>query len=221
MSDKIYLEPILKNFLSDEMSQMNFCMPARIEGMQNIQNGRIDVKPLHSPRFLDGSYTEMPVIRNVQLVLPSFNKSGCVFYPEQGDTVLLIFAQCNLDNFKAGAISPYTTVFERKFDLNDAIAIAGFTPFNFNNIGSKRHSKNYNVGDTSLFNNLGNGKENKINVKRNGNNEYIASSHSVKGNIVTDDDIIIGGISLKDFIHNHKHPYKDDGNPAITDPPLI
>ena len=180
MAETIYLEPILRNFFSDKMSEMNFCLPARIENVQNLKQGRIDVKPLYIPRYLDNTYSELPVIKNVPVVLPSCNESGMVFSPKQGDTVLLVFSQCNIDNFKAGSVEPYSTVFDRSFDINDAIALVGFSPFNINPINTEKHKKDYELGDVSTFNNLGKENENKINVKKDGTIKIIASSTTVE-----------------------------------------
>lgn len=234
MADTIYLEPILRNFFSDRMSEMNFCLPARIDGIQNLKEGRVDVKPLYIPRYLDNTYSEIPAIKNVPIVFACANESGQVFAPKQGDTVLLIFSQCNLDNFKAGSVEPYSTVFDRKFDINDAVALVGFTPFTINPINTEKHKKDYELGDVSTFNNLGKENENKINVKKNGTNTYIASTHKFDGEVTTNKkvtmkndvditgtqvingDIVINGISLSKFIASHTHPYFDGGNPATT-----
>lgn len=180
MAETIYLEPILRNFFSDKMSEMNFCLPARIDNIQNLKQGRVDVKPLYIPRYLDNTYSELPVIKNVPVVLPSCNESGMVFSPKQGDTVLLVFSQCNIDNFKAGSVEPYSTVFDRSFDINDAIALVGFSPFNVNPINTEKHKKDYELGDVSTFNNLGKENENKINVKKDGTIKIISSSTTVE-----------------------------------------
>ena len=179
MAETIYLEPILKNFFSDKMSELNFCLPARIENTQNIKEGRIDVKPLFIPRYLDNTYAELPVVKNVPVVFPSSNESGMVFTPKQGDTVLLVFAQCNIDNFKGGSVEPYSTVFDRSLDINDAVAIVGFSPFNKNPINTDKHDKDYELGDVSVFNNLGKETENKINVKKDGTVHIVASATTV------------------------------------------
>ena len=184
MAETIYLEPILRNFFSDKMSEMNFCLPARIENVQNLKQGRVDVKPLYIPRYLDNTYSELPVIKNVPVVLPSCNESGMVFSPKQGDTVLLVFSQCNIDNFKAGSVEPYSTVFDRSFDINDAIALVGFSPFNMNPINTEKHKKDYELGDVSTFNNLGKENENKINVKKDGTIKIISSSTTVESEAI-------------------------------------
>ena len=176
MAETIYLEPILINFFSDKMSEMNFCLPARIDNVQNLKQGRVDVKPLYIPRYLDNTYSELPAIKNVPIVFACANESGQVFAPKQGDTVLLIFSQCNIDNFKAGSVEPYSTVFDRSFDINDAIALVGFSPFNVNPINTEKHKKDYELGDVSTFNNLGKENENKINVKKDGTIKIISSS---------------------------------------------
>ena len=180
MAETIYLEPILRNFFSDKMSEMNFCLPARIENVQNLKQGRIDVKPLYIPRYLDNTYSELPAIKNVPIVFACANESGQVFAPKQGDTVLLIFSQCNIDNFKAGSVEPYSTVFDRSFDINDAIALVGFSPFNVNPINTEKHKKDYELGDVSTFNNLGKENENKINVKKDGTIKIISSATTVE-----------------------------------------
>ena len=180
MAETIYLEPILRNFFSDKMSEMNFCLPARIENVQNLKQGRVDVKPLYIPRYLDNTYSELPAIKNVPIVFACANESGQVFAPKQGDTVLLIFSQCNIDNFKAGSVEPYSTVFDRSFDINDAIALVGFSPFNVNPINTEKHKKDYELGDVSTFNNLGKENENKINVKKDGTIKIISSATTVE-----------------------------------------
>ena len=180
MAETIYLEPILRNFFSDKMSEMNFCLPARIDNVQNLKQGRVDIKPLYIPRYLDNTYSELPAIKNVPIVFACANESGQVFAPKQGDTVLLIFSQCNIDNFKAGSVEPYSTVFDRSFDINDAIALVGFSPFNINPINTEKHEKDYELGDVSLFNNLGKDNENKINVKKDGTIKIISSSTTVE-----------------------------------------
>ena len=180
MAETIYLEPILRNFFSDKMSEMNFCLPARIDNVQNLKQGRVDVKPLYIPRYLDNTYSEIPAIKNVPIVFACANESGQVFAPKQGDTVLLIFSQCNIDNFKAGSVEPYSTVFDRSFDINDAIALVGFSPFNVNPINTEKHKKDYELGDVSTFNNLGKENENKINVKKDGTIKIISSSTAIE-----------------------------------------
>ena len=180
MAETIYLEPILRNFFSDKMSEMNFCLPARLDNVQNLKQGRVDVKPLYIPRYLDNTYSELPAIKNVPIVFACANESGQVFAPKQGDTVLLIFSQCNIDNFKAGSVEPYSTVFDRSFDINDAIALVGFSPFNINPINTEKHKKDYELGDVSTFNNLGKENENKINVKKDGTIKIISSSTTVE-----------------------------------------
>ena len=180
MAETIYLEPILRNFFSDKMSEMNFCLPARIDNVQNLKQGRVDVKPLYIPRYLDNTYSELPAIKNVPIVFACANESGQVFAPKQGDTVLLVFSQCNIDNFKAGSVEPYSTVFDRSFDINDAIALVGFSPFNVNPINTEKHKKDYELGDVSTFNNLGKENENKINVKKDGTIKIISSATTVE-----------------------------------------
>ena len=103
-----------------------------------------------------------------------------LYSPKQVDTVLIIFLQCNIDKFKSFSVKPYSTVFDRSFDINDAIALVGFSPFNVNPINTEKHKKDYELGDVSTFNNLGKENENKINVKKDGTIKIISSSTTVE-----------------------------------------
>lgn len=233
MQDTLYLEPLLKNFLSNGLKEKNFCCPARIEGVQFVEQGRVDVRPLYMPRYGDMSVQELPVIKNVPLLTLSFLDSGVVVTPKQGDTVVLIFSQCSLDEFKTGSTDPYEPFLNRFLNINDAIAISGLIPFNNSPLNTDKHVYDYNLGDVSIFNNLGKPKENKINVKKNGNNTHVAKQHDFKGDVVVDktldvgvkistktielDDVIIGGRSLLQFMNLHQHT---DSQGQPTSPPL-
>ena len=233
MEETVYLQPLLKDFFNSNMKGLNFCCPARIEGDQNVSQGRVDVRPLQMPRYGDMSIQELPVIKNVPLVTPSFQDSGMVMCPKQGDTVLLVFSQCSLDEFKTGSTDPYEPFLNRFMNINDAVAISGLMPFNLSPLQTERHFYDYEVGDVSSFNNLGKAKENKINIKKNGTNKHVASLHDIQGDVKTDktlevgvsvttrnvyvDDIIIGGKSLLQFMTLHQH---NDSQQKPTSPPL-
>lgn len=231
--EQIDLQPIMTTFFKNMMRGFNYCIPARIDGVQFVNEGRIDVKPLYMPTYGDNTTQELPIIKNVPYIVPCFNQSGMICTPQQGDTVILQFAQCNIDKFKNGSIEPYDTNFQRFLNINDAIAFCGFNPFTLSPIKKENHSKDYDVGDVSLYNNLNKESENKINIKKNGDIEQFGKDNKIQGEtlnikvesgnvggiITFDDDIIIGGVSLKQFIQSHTHSYTDDGRPMTTGTP--
>ena len=220
MQEVTYLEPLLHKFFADKMSGVFSCMVGRVENIQNLKEGRIDVKPLHMPNMSsDGDYYELPLVKNALVLSPNSKESGLMVPVKQGDTVLLLFADHNLDLFKSGSTNPYYTRFERRSDINDAIAIIGISPFIATNYNPENHKNQYDVEDVSLFNNLNTERENNINLKQNGDINHVGNSHNFEGDIIANDDIIIGGISLKQFMKAHTHGYTDDGSPMITAPP--
>lgn len=244
--ETIRLEKVLNEFAYDFFSGLFFCCPARVEGVQFVSESRIDVRPLNMPRTPDNVSQELPVIKNVPFMCPSSPDGGMVYSPKQGHTVLLMFPHCEIDPFKAGSVNPYETMTNRMLDINDAIAICGLNPFNLSVNHPVRHFTEHQVGDVSLFNNLGEAKENKVALHQDGSIDVTSSSNvtvdtpltdftgnlnvegsaNVEGNLVVGGDItvagdvIIQGRSLIQFMNLHVHPYTDDGNPMETAPPV-
>jgi hypothetical protein len=238
MTDSTSLESMVKFYMNSFLKSKAFCHEAKIVSTQNIDNGKVSVQPLNMRVYADQTVEPYPVIEEVPLITPQFIDSGMVVAPKKGDTVLLLFTQNSIDEFKMGDTEVHESLMQRFMNINNAVAVAGLTPFNRNALNPVRHYHDYNVGDVSIFNNLGTVKENKINVKKNGNIYYRAKKHYFegdtdlkgnsnhqgnsyqKGTYSIDGDIIINGISLKAFINAHKHGFIDaDGNPKITNVP--
>lgn len=244
---EIRLEPILNNFIEDIFSGLSFCCPARIEGIQGVDQMRVAVKPLHMPRSLDNTTYEMPTIQNVPVVVCATEDGGILVSPKQGQTVLLVFPHCDIDIFKAGSTAPYESDTKRYLDINDAIALVGFTPFVNSPNQVIRHYTVHNIEDVTVFNNLGTAKENKVICHRDGSitirtvkrkvtvdakltaftqdvdiagDAKIAGTLRVGKDLYVEGDIIIQGRSLLQFMNLHVHPYTDDGNPMETLPPV-
>ena len=71
-------------------------------------------------------------------------------------------------------------------------------------------------------------QESKIEIKESG--DVVLSSNSgiemksktmnTNNSVINvDNDIVIQGVSLIQFIRSHTHNYKDNGTPMVTDPP--
>mgnify|MGYP003581818359 CR=1 FL=1 len=231
--ETIYLEPILNNFIDGYIRGLSYCMPAQVVNVQNVDELRIDVKPLNNILNLDGSVTELPIIRNVPMMCFGTDDSAILISPKQGQTVLLLFSQLSLDEFKGGSITPYNAVSNRKNDIQDAIAIPSIFPFNRSPNRSVRHYTEHSTEDLTVVHNLGTSRENKVILKRSGSIGVISSKSvdidspttkitgelKVTGEIHSDTDMIISGRSLLKFMDTHDHNYTDDGSPAVTSVP--
>lgn len=245
-ASEIRLEPILNNFIEDVFSGLSFCCPARIEGMQGVDQLRVSVKPLHKPRNLDNTTFELPTIENVPLVVCATDDGGLLVSPKQGQTVLLVFPHCDIDVFKSGSTAPYESDSKRYLDMNDAIAIVGFTPFTNSPNLAVRHYTVHDVKDVTVFNNLGTKKENKVICHKDGSitlrtvdkkvkvessllevqkDLTVGGNANIEGTLTVGEDlnvlgdIIIQGRSLLQFMDLHIHKYTDDGKPMLTLPP--
>lgn len=238
----IRLEPLLNNFFDDRMSDLFVCCAGVIVGIQNVGQLRVDVKPLNKKRELDNTITELPAIYNVPLVVTASDDGGLLVSPKQGQTVMLMFAHCDIDAFKGGATSPYESVSKRYLDMNDAIAVLGLTPFTHSPNNALRHYTVHDVEDVTVFNNLGTQRENKVICHKDGSLTILTQDKDVnikakdvnvekdlnvdgdlyvKGDIDVKGDIIIKGVSLWDYMNQHTHPHTDDGSPMMTSPPKI
>lgn len=232
-TEEIELEPILYNFMDDYMRELKFCMPARVINVQHAEELRIDVQPLNKVRHNDGVVQELPLITNVPMYCYGTDDSAVLITPKQGQTVLIMFSQLSLDEFKGGSIQPYESRTNRKMDIQDAIAFPSLFPFNRSPNRKVRHFTDHSLEDLTVVHNLGTEKENKVILKRDGKVGIISPSSvdidapltniskdmNVKGSINVDIDVKIAGRSVKTFMETHTHNYTDDGNAMVTAPP--
>lgn len=233
--ETIYLEPLLHNFADDYFRDLKFIMPAMVIGVQGLEELRIDVKPLNKIRHRDGTISELPNIENIPLMCYGTDDSAILMNVKQGQTVLVVFSQLSLDEFKGGSITPYSSRNNRKHDFQDAIAIPSIFPFNRSPNNKLRHATDHSTDDLTIVHNLGvSGKENKVVLKKSGAISIISSKdvlidapsskfngtvHST-GDISTDGDMIIKGRSVEKFMDTHTHNYTDNGSTLVTTVPI-
>ena len=228
--ETIYLEPILNNFLDQGVRELSFCMPARVVNVQKQDQLLVDVQPLHKIRNADNTITELPQISNVPMFFLGTDDTAVLFPVKQGQTVLLMFSQLSLDEFKGGSIKPYSAMSNRKHSLDDAIAFPSIAPFNRSPNRSIRHFTDHSVEDLTLVHNLGTSRENKLVLKRSGaisvistktvtidapESKFLGTLHTT-GNVSTDADVIIQGRSLLTYMDTHNHNYTDNGSVLVT-----
>lgn len=236
--EEINLESVLNKFWNDAIRGLMVCCPARVVGVQFVEEYRIDVQPLIEKEWGDEVVESYPTISNVPYIGVGTDDCGVLFSPKQNQTVLLIFSQASLDEFKGGSISPYNPLSKRVMDMDDAIAIPSLFPFNRSPNRKIRHYTDHSTDDVTIVNNLGTKKENKLIVKKGGkieirspNEVQINAPNSVfdgnlkvagdatfqknvkvLGTLDVVEDIFIAGRSLLTYMDKHVHSGVQGGN---------
>lgn len=148
------LDSILRNNFYSMMSKVNTCMVGIVVGVDDLKQGFIDVQPLGN-RLVGLEEVEYPTIYYVPVVMPNTNTSAIVMPVSQGDTVLLVFSQNNIEEFKLGTKETFSPRTPRMFSIDDAVAIVGFNisqesiwnPANYTNqLGGDSLKVVHNVG---------------------------------------------------------------------------
>lgn len=238
----IDLESILKANLNSYMDDVYTCLPAIVVGIQNIQDGLIDVKPLINNIFPDGSKAEFPTIYSVPVIMPCTSTSSITMPINQGDSVLLMFSQRDIDVYKNGGDSPHDPASFRKFNMNDAVALIGLSPISKSRLSPQNHNMNFDNNSLVISHNVGTDSESYIKFDNSGNIDVSAKSNlnvnakgiNVKADSVKVDSssvavnasnvdikatVTIDGMNLNNFMKSHIHPYTDDGKPMTTGTP--
>lgn len=121
----------LNTFFENKISELNISLPATIVSY-DFKTKKASVQPLLSVKYNDGEIIDMPIINNVPVVHPSTFKASIILPVSVGDFVHLIFCQKSLEEWlKNGKkVAPDDP---RQFDLSDAIAYLGLSPFSNSN----------------------------------------------------------------------------------------
>lgn len=183
------LESRLNSFIDFKFSALNTCMLCTVENVRDLGEQRVDVKPLVNKQFVDSDVLEYPAILSVPLVFPSSSTSAITFPVNKGDVVVVIFNQSSIDVFKSGSHTSHDPIDTRRFDRRDAIAIP--CAFAFDKAINKQSNRTlpHSTTDVVIAHNIGRDNECEIRVKSsgkievNGNNMYVDSSLSTKGNV--------------------------------------
>lgn len=243
--EEINLESLLNKFWNDSVRGLMTCCPARVVGVQFVDEYRVDVQPLIEKEWGDEVVESYPTISNVPYIGVGTDDCGVIFSPKQNQTVLLLFSQASLDEFKGGSIAPYNPLSKRVMDMDDAIAIPSLFPFNRSPNRKIRHFTEHSIDDVTIVNNLGTKKENKVIIKKGGKIEIRSPNEvqinapksvfdgdvkvsgdavfekdvKVLGGMDVAKDIIISGRSLLAYMDKHLHGGVQGGN-SNTSPAL-
>lgn len=130
MSNTLSITDAVRAAILYQLSGMHTCLPGRIESYDYTVQ-KASIQPLLNKVFSNGDIVQMPILNNVPVMFPRAGGASLTFPVVKGDTVLLVFSERSLDNWKGtgGIVSPEDP---RKFDLSDAVAIVGLYPFNEN-----------------------------------------------------------------------------------------
>jgi len=218
----IPLESILKTFVHNSVNRLNLCTAAKVVNVDNLSQGFVDVQPLINYVGKDLETVEYPVISYVPVVMPATTTCGVVFPVKKGDTCLLSFGQHSLEQFKLGADEPHDPSDFRRFDLSDAVAYIGFNTTQNSVWNNENHSQDYDVSSVKVYNNLGESKENFIQLNEDGSVDVRSPTEiNADAPVVNAKDVMIEGVgSVKTFMLSHRHMYTDDGKPQTTEVPL-
>lgn len=134
MPQKPTLSKLLQNAISSYLIDVHTALPAKIE---SYKNGKAEVT-LCLQRKVNDELITLPKLVDVPVMFPRTNggKSFLSMPIKKGDTGLVIFTERSIDRWKVGGgiVDPKDT---RKFDLSDAVFIAGLydfsKPLNYSN----------------------------------------------------------------------------------------
>lgn len=143
------------------------CIVTNVVG--GFENQRVDVQPSINTLYKDGTSEEHTQILGVPVLLPGSSSSMVSFPVNVGDTVMCVFSQRSMDNFKIGNGQPTVPNDYRKFSDQDAVAIPGL--FSFSKSPNRPVIRKYPHNpktDLVVAHNIASGTEVVIHMKQNG-----------------------------------------------------
>lgn len=222
------LEGLLKQYNSNSLKQIYTSMPGRVINV-DLEEQIADIQPLIEKVLPNEQTQAIQPILSVPIIFPASKNSQLSFPVSVGDTVLLVFCQRDIDNFKLGSERTHRPNTFRKLSVNDAVAIPGLFSIPQGRNNPSKRTLPHSVEDMSVTNNIGTSSENEVRMKSDGSVEInLASNAPVTINIggnqvfqitssgitstvpITAPDVLTeSGVSLLNHTHNQA---KDSGN---------
>lgn len=162
---------IIRTQFKIDMSEVYTAMPCKIVNVyQDNKQQKVDVLPSVDNLMKDGSGEPGMQILGVPIIFPGSSTTLISFPVNAGDTVMCIFSQRSMDNFKIGNGEPTTANDMRKFSDQDAVAIPGLFPFgkSLNNPAVRKYPHSSNK-DLCIAHNIASGNEVNIVLAQSGN----------------------------------------------------
>jgi hypothetical protein len=167
----IDLMDIIRTQFKIDMSDIYTAMPCKIVNVyQDNKQQKVDVVPSVNNLLKDGTGEPGMQMLGIPVIFPGSSTTLISFPINNGDTVLCIFSQRSMDNFKIGSGEPTTANDYRKFSDQDAVAIPGLFPFgkSLNNPQVRKYPHDSNR-DLCIAHNIASGTEVNIILKQAGN----------------------------------------------------
>ena len=150
---------VIRLAVDSRIAGIHTALPGRVEEYDH-QAQKANVQPLIKKKYLDGKVESLPIINDVPIIWPRTTGVGkasvsFTFPVRKDDLCLLVFAERALENWRTagGEQEPGDP---RKYDLTDAVAIMGLSPFS-------QESKSENNDDV-LLTYSGDGHERRVQI---------------------------------------------------------
>lgn len=164
------LSGLMGAHIANAVSTMYTSIPAIVlRGYDGGNKQMVDVQPSVSRVLRTGETEALPPIGGVPVIFPASLTSQFSFPINIGDTVLLVFCQSDIENFKLGDGRPLSAKTQRKQSIQDAVAIPGLFPFNKARNNPVLRNLPHNTHDAVLVHNIGTPGECEVRLAESGN----------------------------------------------------
>lgn len=228
------LETIMKNSLFYHLKNMNFCCPAVVVGIQELEDGFIDVQPVVNKLYNTGDIDEYDIIKRVPVIYPSTGKTTISWPLDQGDGVLLQFTDKDIEAYKNGTKEIHDPQSFSILDLGNAVAHVGFNPYQESSLNPNNYTNEFDSKALNLVHNKKTQNEIKLSFNEDGSVNLICPAQTrIKADSVildtplvdagdaivkTNGDVVVKGISFYKHATTHTHGGVMGGN-SNTAPP--
>ena len=225
--EKIQLNS-LTNIISSAINEaLSNTHTSTIAKVTKIQDSKISVKPVFK-RVIQGVEVELPEFAEVPIFTLQGGSNYRIMPIAIGNYALLIFSERCIDDWLVGGADNKRPREYRMHDYSDAIAIVGLNnvtnainiPIGFEEVkgniehtGDNTQTGNYNLtgnvvqtGNQNITGNVTTTGATTTNILAIGGASPTSSTVSNTSlEFDSSSDILIAGVSLTDFINNHKH----------------
>jgi phage baseplate assembly protein gpV len=192
--NKIGLEEVIKSHIIASSNNMYTSIPCVVLTVHGeLSNQKVDVQPVINTFYQDGTDEEHPPILGVPVIFPASRTSMLSFPINVGDTVLCVFSQRGIDNFKIGSGSPTVPTDYRSHNKKDAIAIPGLFPFSKALNNPSKRNLAHSTRDAVLTHNIGTSGECEVRLKENGDIQLNTPNNKV---IVNCKDAVVNSTTV-------------------------
>ena len=202
------VESVVKHMIKHNNYSIRTATPAIVDGVSELKDGLIDVKPLVN---YTNPYTrdtiEYGVLKGVRVVYPSTQSSTICFPVKQGDTVDLIFQSDDISKFTHGNKEQHNPTLLTFGNLLDCVAVVGFETMQDSCFNANNYSTDFDLNDLNIVHNKNTANEASIKIKQSGEIKITSKSNvEINGVTITPDgDILIKGKSLFSHMTTHTH----------------